>query len=83
MDLLHQARRWFAREEKIHLDFSGVIRINSAGLALLIEWIKEARRGSRLLEISNPPGDLLAMARICDVEGLIRTVLHQHEDPGD
>ena len=75
MQLLHQSRTLFKGEEKIRLDFSGVGRINSAGLALLIEWMKEARRESRILEVSNLPEDFLAMARICDVDGLIRTVL--------
>lgn len=82
MQLLHQSRALFRHEERVRLDLSGVERINSAGLALLIEWIKEARRGSWLLELSNLPEELMAMARICDVEGLIRTVICQDEDEG-
>ncbi len=75
MDLLHESHTLFEHEERVHLDFSGVERINSAGLALTIEWMREARHTSRTLQINNPPAELLAMARICDVEDLLQSVL--------
>lgn len=82
MHLLHESRALFEHEERVRLDFSGVERINSAGLALVIEWLREARHESRTLEISNPPAGLMAMARICDVEGLIQSILaRQHVGP--
>ncbi len=82
MNLLHQSRVLFRGEERVRLDFSGVERTNSAGLALLIEWIKEARRGSWILELSNLPEGLMAMARICDVESLIQAAQYKAEDEG-
>ncbi|MGA7964442.1 MAG: STAS domain-containing protein [Gammaproteobacteria bacterium] len=81
MHLLHESRAMFKHEERVYLDFSGVDRINSAGLALVIEWLREARRESRTLEICNPPEGLMAMARICDVEDLIQTLLAQSDRP--
>ncbi|MGA7965019.1 MAG: STAS domain-containing protein [Gammaproteobacteria bacterium] len=75
MHLLHASHDLFEVEERVRLDFSGVERINSAGLALVIEWLREVRRESRTLEISNPPEGLMAMARICDVEDLIQKLL--------
>ena len=83
MPLLHRSRALFRDEERIRLDFAGVVRINSAGLALLIEWMKEARQGSYLLEVSHLPVRLLAMIRICGVEDLIRTITHQDEKHGE
>lgn len=74
MHLLNESRALFEHEERVRLDFSGVERINSAGLALVIEWLRESRHESRTLEINNPPEELLAMARICDVEDLLRPV---------
>lgn len=74
MDLLRESHTLFEHEERVRLNFSGVERINSAGLALIIEWMREARHASRILQISNPPEELLAMARICDVEDLLQPV---------
>lgn len=77
MHLLHESRHQFEHEERVRLDFGGVERINSAGLALVIEWMREARQGGWTLELVNPPEGLLAVARICDVEDLLQSVLAQ------
>ena len=75
MHLLHESRHQFEHEQHVRLDFAGVERINSAGLALVIEWMREAQRDGWTLEIDNPPQELLAVARICDVEDILRSVL--------
>ena len=79
MHLLQEGRVLFKHEERVRLDFSGVEKIDSSGLALIIEWMKDARRDSHLLEISNLPFELLAMARICGANEVIESVL-QHSD---
>lgn len=51
------------------IDMSGVDKIDSAGLALLLEWQSEFRkpgRSSGLMQIRNPPPALLKIARLCD-----------------
>jgi len=75
MRLLEESRRLFADEERIRLDLSGVERINSAGLALVIEWIREARREGREIAVSKPPQALMAIARICEVEDILAPAL--------
>lgn len=75
MQLLHESRSVFEHEQHLRLDLSGVEQIDSSGLALLIEWLREARRGNRSLEIHHPPGRLLALARIGDVDRLLGSVL--------
>jgi len=75
MHLLHESRHQFEHEQRVRLDFAGVERINSAGLALVIEWMREAQRDGWTLEINNPPQELLAVARICDVEDILQSVL--------
>lgn len=77
MHLLHESHSLFEPEKRVRLDLAGVERINSAGLALVIEWMREAHRGGWTLEISNEPEELLAVARICDVEHLLQDVLTQ------
>lgn len=77
MHLLHESRHLFENELRVRLDFGGVERINSAGLALVIEWMREARHGGWALELINPPEELHAVARICDVEDLLESVMAQ------
>lgn len=79
MHLLQEGRELFKHEERVRLDFSGVEKINSSGLALIIEWMKDASRESRALEISNLPFEFLAMTHICNVDDLIESVLQPHE----
>ena len=55
----------------IQLDLSGVNVSDSAGLAVLIEWLGWGRRGGRELRFSNLPQALAAIARICDIEELL------------
>ncbi|MDX1554874.1 MAG: STAS domain-containing protein, partial [Xanthomonadales bacterium] len=53
------------------LDLAEVRQIDSAGLALLLEWQSIFRRESgseKLMAINNPPEALLKIARLCDAE---------------
>ena len=54
------------------VDLSGVAASDSAGLAVLIEWLAWARRSGRELRLANVPGALCAIARICEIEDLLR-----------
>jgi phospholipid transport system transporter-binding protein len=75
MHLLHDSRPQFEHEPHVRLDFSGVENIDSAGLALVIEWMREAQQKRHNLEIRNPPERLLALARISDVERLLKPLI--------
>lgn len=83
MHLLHESRSKFEHEPNIRLDLSGVEHIDSAGLALVIEWMREARQREQALEIKSAPERLVALARICDVIRLLQPVLGGEGDtPG-
>lgn len=63
------------------IDLSGVRQIDSAGLALLLEWHSAYRKrtdgdpGAETdLEIRNPPESLRKIARLCDAEQYFTTV---------
>lgn len=75
MQLLHDSRPQFEHEPHVRLDFSGVEKIDSAGLALVIEWMRDAQQSGHNLEIRNPPQRLLALARISDVERLLEPLI--------
>ncbi len=49
------------------LDLGGVLRSDSAGLALLVEWLRQARQHGVPLRFANIPGQMEAMARVSHV----------------
>lgn len=64
-------RAFAASAGDIVVDLSAISRVDSAGLALLIDWLAWARAASRVLRFVSPPGSLLALARLSDVEALL------------
>lgn len=60
-----------ARGASIEVDCGDVSASDSAGLAVLIEWLAWARRSGRDLRLSNVPEALCAIARMCEIDGLL------------
>jgi phospholipid transport system transporter-binding protein len=60
-----------SHSQGLTLDLKAVPAVDSAGLALLIDWLREARVQSRALKYSEPSAALLSLARLSDVEKLI------------
>jgi phospholipid transport system transporter-binding protein len=75
MPLLEKSRELFKDVPDVRVNFADVERFNSAGVALLIEWLRWARRGKRGLLFEALPEEALAMARICEVESLLAPAL--------
>ena len=64
-------RAFAASAGEIVVDLSAISRVDSAGLALLIDWLAWARAVGRELRFVAPPAALLALARLSDVEALL------------
>jgi phospholipid transport system transporter-binding protein len=60
-----------SRAERLVIDCSGVTRADSAGLAVLLDWLAWGRRKSRAITLENLPASLVAIARISEVDGLL------------
>jgi phospholipid transport system transporter-binding protein len=60
-----------SRAARLIIDCSGVTRADSAGLAVLLDWLAWGRRKSRPVTLENLPSSLLAIARISEVDGLL------------
>ena len=60
-----------SRAERIVVDCAAVTRADSAGLAVLLDWLAWGRRRSRPLSLQNLPASLVAIARISEVDGLL------------
>jgi phospholipid transport system transporter-binding protein len=53
------------------IDLAGIKRVDSAGLALLLEWQASARVQGRTLSFSNAPRDLVRLAALCEASDLL------------
>lgn len=53
---------------EITIDLSDVSSTDSAGLALLIEWIKQSKQANFNLTFKNIPQQLLILASLCGIE---------------
>jgi phospholipid transport system transporter-binding protein len=53
------------------VDLGGVTEMDSALLALLLAWLRDARQRDRPLEFSNPPESLRTIARLYGVDGFL------------
>lgn len=57
--------------EKLDIDLSKVSASNSAGLALMIEWLAVSRRSGHVVTFHHIPDGLRQLAGVCQVDGLI------------
>ena len=61
----------FSPHRDLEIDLAGVGRVDSAGLALLLEWVSWARNQSRTVRFRNIPQQILSMAEISEVEAML------------
>ena len=53
------------------VDLAAVSRVDSSGLALLLEWQSVAQRGGRVMRIRNAPPGLMSLTRLCEASDLM------------
>lgn len=70
-ELLKHSEAAFQGATSLDIDLSDVPEGDSAGLALLIEWMRLAKRSQQTIHFKNVPGQIAALARISEVEGLL------------
>jgi phospholipid transport system transporter-binding protein len=56
-----------ADRNRISIDLGGVTRSDSAGLALLIEWVRESERLGKSITFLNMPAQMQSIARVCGI----------------
>ncbi|MEE9423059.1 MAG: STAS domain-containing protein [Gammaproteobacteria bacterium] len=71
--LLAQYRTQLASLPVWEIDLANVERSNSAGLALLITWLREARQQEKPVRLLNIPEQMLQIARVSDLEEMLNT----------
>jgi phospholipid transport system transporter-binding protein len=70
-DVLARARSCKSGDDAIRVDLKGVTRADSAGLALLLEWLRRSERAGCSISFVNVPEQLMSIARICGLEGIL------------
>jgi len=71
-DILRDSEEPFEHHTRIEVDLSGVTDTDSAGLALLLEWITWANHTVREIRFTGMPDKIEAIARVTEVENLLR-----------
>ena len=73
--ILEQTTQFAARTDLppvIRIDFAGVTGVDSAAVALLLEWRREAFARGKKLVFENLPANLLALAALYGVADLVQ-----------
>lgn len=58
--------------QKLDFNFSQVSSADSAALALLIEWLKYAKRENKSISFQDIPAQLMAIASVADIADLLK-----------
>jgi phospholipid transport system transporter-binding protein len=69
--LLDQGNALIGEGRVTQIDLSGVTASDSAGLALMIEWLSVARAAGKQLRFEHIPLQLQQLARLSEVEELL------------
>lgn len=70
--ILEASEKPFESHTRIHVDLSGVDESDSAGLALLLEWITWANHTVREIHFAGMPERILAIAQTTEVDHLLK-----------
>jgi phospholipid transport system transporter-binding protein len=70
--ILRESESSFEEHTQIEVDLSGVDKTDSAGLALLLEWITWANHSVREIRFVAVPERITAIAQTTEVEALLK-----------
>ncbi len=69
--ILKESEEPFEEHTQLEIDLSGVTASDSAGLALLLEWVTWANHTVREVRFTGLPERVMAIAKTTEVEGLL------------
>jgi len=61
----------FSANEPVSVDFAGVGHADSAGLALMVHWVREAKKRDVAVDFRNIPKKLIALAEMSNLEEVL------------
>lgn len=72
-DLHEQALGLFAGNQPRIVDMQTVARVDSAGVALMLDWIRRSRARRQTLTFRNVPQQMISIAELCGVGHLFHS----------
>ena len=69
--ILRASENPFEEHTQIEIDLSGITDSDSAGLALLLEWVTWANHTVREIRFEGMPERVMAIAKTTEVDGLL------------
>jgi len=74
VELASSGSRWLSQSapNPCRLDLGGVSFSNSAGVALVLTWMRTAARAGRRLQVDNIPDSMVAMIRLGGLETVFK-----------
>lgn len=73
-DLLVSSKRFFVSQGDLVFNLSGVEKADSAGLALLVEWMVMAERSGQAICFQEMPKQMLDIARVSGLDEILPIV---------
>ena len=70
-DILRESEELFEKHTRIEVSLRGVTEADSAGLALLLEWITWANHTVREISFTDVPERIEAIAKVTEVDSLL------------
>ncbi len=66
----------FNGESSLSIDLAGVTHSDSAGLALLIQWFRQAKKEAKKVEFLHVPAKMQALAKVSNLDKVLPFVSH-------
>lgn len=79
-ELYQQSCNLLSGADAVEIDLAALDRSDSAGLALLVSWKRQARQQNKDIVLNNAPEQLRGLARLGGVEALLFPLSAAHED---
>ncbi|VAW72395.1 hypothetical protein MNBD_GAMMA12-1771 [hydrothermal vent metagenome] len=71
MTLAHDASGVFACEQDLCIDLGGITHTDSSGIALLVEWLSDARHHNQEINFINVPEQVMDVARVSHLDRVL------------
>jgi phospholipid transport system transporter-binding protein len=72
--LLNESLAMFEGRQILEVDLEAVARVDSAGLALLIEWVRRGMKNNTEVQFVSMPDQMKEIARMSGLETILRSV---------
>jgi phospholipid transport system transporter-binding protein len=71
LTLRTMGEKYIDEQQSVVFDFNQVSRANSAGLTLLLVWLRRARQQQKTIRFVHVPASLKTVAHVCDATAIL------------